>query len=102
MCECCVNKKDLGCFESCSMIVTGIFALLTGDYTIHFAWLGVNHTIAVALTAGDPIDFSSDCFNESATQTFLIKDPLGATVILTELGIDYDCFTIRTVPTIPC
>jgi hypothetical protein len=95
---CCKNIKDLGCVTSCGTVITGATASVTGDYTLYYEFLGVLHTILLPFAVGEPINFSSDNFNESAPVQFYLVDPNGQIVIFNENNIDYDCFRIRTVP----
>ena len=54
---CCETFTSIGCFNSCSKIVTGIAAAIDGEYKICYN-LGVQSQCKVFyFSAGDPIDF---------------------------------------------
>jgi hypothetical protein len=68
--------KNLGEYKYSEIVDTGIDAPYSGNYTITFELLGHQHSIVVALIAGDDVTFTNG-LNEVAEIVFKVEIPTG-------------------------
>lgn len=93
MSDCCSQISDLGCFNFCGTILTGVTATQTGDYRIDI--VGGSY-ILVNITSGNQIMFDND-FNEDSITLFTITAPDGTSVTASDGS---DCFQVLSLPAI--
>jgi len=72
----CSSVIDLGCFNSCQTIDTGLLALENGTYTLHIDFLGAKKIETKTLSIGASIVIDS-VLNENYEYTVQITSPSG-------------------------
>lgn len=70
--SCCTSILDLGCFDSCQDIETGLSATQTGVHTIT---INDSAIVEFSQTSGQQIIIPGGYFNEDGTTTFKIIQP---------------------------
>lgn len=70
--SCCTSILDLGCFDSCQDIETGLTATQTGTHTIT---INDSAIIEFSQISGEQIIIPGGYFNEDGTTTFQIIQP---------------------------
>lgn len=76
-CDC---YTDLGCFDPCGELATGLDAFTSGDYTLTVGYLGRTVNVVAAQTALDEITFPLEGLNENFTFQGTVTDPDGELV----------------------
>ena len=82
-CNCsksCQCPTDLGCFDPCGELATGLDAFATGDYVLTVGYLGKTVKVVAAQTALSEIVFSLEGLNENFTFQGTVTDPDGEVV----------------------
>lgn len=93
MISCCSKVKDLGCFNFCDTIQTGVTAGQTGQYRINVVGGGY---FVIDITAGAQIMFENN-FNEDSVVVFTIIAPDGTHVLAADGS---ECFSVTSLPAI--
>jgi len=98
-CNCCDNTLNLGCFNSCNLILnTGIVVDLINAGTWVFE-LNFGNTVqyfSTDVADGETVIFTLNNLNENYTYIGGIISPNGELVKIEKNGIEYDCFEFST------
>lgn len=91
---CCDNTYNLGCVDSCAMVILPIVFPTDGHYTLYFS--GTNNVkITVSGVSGEPILLDATLLNANSIYTFYIQNTSGVRQLF-EIGeVEYDCFKIK-------
>jgi hypothetical protein len=73
-CDC---TTDLGCFDPCGDLATGLDAFDSADYTLSVGYLGRTVKVVAAQTAGEEVVFPLEGLNENFTYQGVIINPDG-------------------------
>jgi hypothetical protein len=89
--SCCENKIDLGCFDVCDDLATGILATSDGTYSLEIRFMSITIKKDVALLTGAEVVLPKALLNENSE--FELKIKVG--------GVYYtNCYTFKTTPCI--
>lgn len=99
-CKCCTNIYDIGCVYPCLEVELPLEALEEGDHRVLIEYRGTTHEyIQTVVYAGENIRIPYYFLNENYEHIVNVIDPNGDEMIYVDADVEYDCFKIRTQPT---
>lgn len=94
--NCCARVFWMGCLPSGPQVIElPVIALLDGDYTFVFDYLGTPITFTYANESGNLLQVGVQGLNDEFTFQFNVIDPNGDPVTYTVGGVTYDCFSVQ-------
>ncbi len=95
---CCSNTLNLCRVNACGpTIVTGLTALVEGDYKLILDYLGLQLTHVQTFEIGNPINFIPVGLNEEYVYKGQVFAPDGSLLTMNVNDVVYDCLKFETV-----